>query len=210
METVLSGWHDTRLHGAFFKMMVDSRTSPGPPPTHFLVARALVHEDGGRNHDAPFDDFVLSFFPRRQKSDLPMPHTDTEPYESKRLQQEEVNNCNNAPDIKGLAVVPQKTDGTPWAVVPDGSSCRIKNVSLVIVTLQIKSKVTSQCNPGQVDINELGGKNTTNLLEEKASSTKDSNCCCSKSPSRLGPVDAHEECLSIACSKQQHPKGEKS
>ena len=38
--------------------------------------------------------------PLLTKSDLPMPHMDTEPYESKRLQQEEVNNCNNAPDIK--------------------------------------------------------------------------------------------------------------
>ena len=29
------------------------KTSPRPTPTHLLVARASVHEDGGRNHDAP-------------------------------------------------------------------------------------------------------------------------------------------------------------
>ena len=33
---------------------------------------------------------------------------------------------------------------------------------------------------------------------------------CSKSSSRLGMVDADEECLSIACSKQQNPKREKA
>ena len=49
----------------------------------------LVHEDGGRNHDAPFDTFELMFFPRRHNPDLPMPHFETEPYECKLLQQEE-------------------------------------------------------------------------------------------------------------------------
>ena len=38
METVLSSCHHMRLHGASFKMMVDSgsaRRGRGPPPTHF-------------------------------------------------------------------------------------------------------------------------------------------------------------------------------
>ena len=29
------------------------KTSPRPTPTHLLAARAPVHEDGGRDHDAP-------------------------------------------------------------------------------------------------------------------------------------------------------------
>ena len=35
------------------------KTSPRPTPTHLLVARTLVHEDGGRDHDAPHAHFVL-------------------------------------------------------------------------------------------------------------------------------------------------------
>ena len=35
------------------------KTSPGPPLTYLLVERAVVLEDGGRNHDAPLDHFVL-------------------------------------------------------------------------------------------------------------------------------------------------------
>ena len=35
------------------------KTSPRPTPTHVLVARASVHENGGRNHDAPLEHFEL-------------------------------------------------------------------------------------------------------------------------------------------------------
>ena len=35
------------------------KTSPQPTPTYFLAARASVHEDGGREHDAPLVHFVL-------------------------------------------------------------------------------------------------------------------------------------------------------
>ena len=62
------------------------KTLPGPTLTYLLVTRALVHEDGRRNHDAPFD-FLRCRSSRGDKSDLPIPHKDTEPYESKRLKQ---------------------------------------------------------------------------------------------------------------------------
>ena len=35
------------------------KTSPRPTPTHFLEARASVHEDGGRDHDALHVHFTL-------------------------------------------------------------------------------------------------------------------------------------------------------
>ena len=48
--------------------------------------------------------------------------------------------------------------------MPDESPCRTKHI--LFVTLKIKSKITRQCDPGQVNINELGTEDTTNLLEE--------------------------------------------
>ena len=45
-----------RLHDVLFKLLVDSgsaKTPQQPKPTHLLTARKPVHEDGGRDHDAP-------------------------------------------------------------------------------------------------------------------------------------------------------------
>ena len=70
-----------------------------------------------------------------------MPHMDTEPYERKLLQQEEVkkcetDTCSDAPNIEqtrrregGNGATEKK--GTPWAVVPNVSSCRGKHLLLV-------------------------------------------------------------------------------
>ena len=35
------------------------KTSPRPTPAHLLAARTPVHEDGGRDHDAPLEHLVL-------------------------------------------------------------------------------------------------------------------------------------------------------
>ena len=54
--------HDMNLHGAPFISLVDSglaKRRRDRTPTHVLVARASVHEDGGRNHNAPLEHFVL-------------------------------------------------------------------------------------------------------------------------------------------------------
>ena len=51
-----------KLHSAPFISLVDSgsvKTSPRPTPTHLLAARTPVHEDGGRDHDAPLENLVL-------------------------------------------------------------------------------------------------------------------------------------------------------
>ena len=60
-EKVLSG-HEMKLHGAPSKLLVGlwvSKAPLQPTPTHLLAARTPVHEDSGRDHDAPLVHFVL-------------------------------------------------------------------------------------------------------------------------------------------------------
>ena len=49
--------------------------------------------------------------------------------------------------------------------MPDEASCRI--IRAFFVTEQIKSKMTRQCDLGQVTFNNKGCENVANLLEEK-------------------------------------------
>ena len=70
------------------------KTSPGPPPTHICGGTGLsLHKDGGRNYDAPSDNFELTFFPRRKIQTYQCHLKESEPYERKLFQQEEVNKC---------------------------------------------------------------------------------------------------------------------
>ena len=108
---------------------------------------------------------------------------DTTPYQSERFQQGEVYagqkfvaNASTTKESRcrqdGNGATKKKT---PWTIVPHEASCRI--VHAFLVTEYIKSKVTRQCDLGQVDFHEKRGENTIDLPEEKASPTEDSTCC---------------------------------
>ena len=63
-----------------------------------------------------------------------------------------------------MAMVPYELEA-PGAMVPNESLCRVEH--LLLVTKQIKSKVTRQCDQSQVEVHEVGVENVIHMFEEK-------------------------------------------
>ena len=65
-------------------------------------------------------------------------------------------------DFTGVAMVPHHNQNIPWTMVSNIASCRIMRT--FFVAEKIKSKMTRECDLGQVNFINKGFENAANLL----------------------------------------------
>ena len=128
-------------------------------PAYFLAARTPVHEDGGRDHDAPLAHSVLCDTGFNSSSGILRSWTVYEMGTTCTGQYKETGNvlpkevqfqihqgsrahlCGRFEDqCTGATIVPTENEECQWATVPDEASCRIIRTFFVTVNQEQSDK----------------------------------------------------------------------